>query len=87
MTEVERLAAFVQRAAYDDIPDSAREQLRIRILDSLGCAIGALEGEPVAMLRELVGDLDLGATDVRVWIEGLPPTPGSGTRLLDELSR
>jgi len=44
-------------------------------------------GGSVAMLRELVGDLDLGATDVRVWIEGLPPTPESGTRLLDELSR
>lgn len=56
MTEVERLAAFVQRAAYDDVPDSAREQLRIRVLDSLGCAIGALEGEPVAMLREHLED-------------------------------
>jgi hypothetical protein len=44
-------------------------------------------GASVAMLRELVGDLDLGATDVRVWIEGLPTTPESGTRLLDELSR
>jgi hypothetical protein len=44
-------------------------------------------GASVAMLRELVGDLDLGVTDVRVWIEGLPTTPESGTRLLDELSR
>ncbi|HSE07162.1 MAG TPA: hypothetical protein VLB29_00740 [Nocardioidaceae bacterium] len=44
-------------------------------------------GASVAMLRELLGDLDLGATDVRVWIEGLPSTPESGPRLLDELSR
>ena len=44
-------------------------------------------GASVAMLRELIDDLDLGATDVRVWIEGLPPTPESATSLLDELSR
>jgi GGDEF domain-containing protein len=44
-------------------------------------------GGSVAMLRELLGDLDLGATDVRLWIEGLPSSPASATRLLDELSR
>jgi GGDEF domain-containing protein len=44
-------------------------------------------GASVAMLRELLGDLDLGATDVRVWIEGLPASPASAPRLLDELSR
>ena len=44
-------------------------------------------GASVAMLRDLLGDLDLGATDVRVWIEGLPPTPESATRLLGELAR
>jgi GGDEF domain-containing protein len=44
-------------------------------------------GASVAMLRDLLGDLDLGATDVRVWIEGLPELSESATRLLDELSR
>lgn len=44
-------------------------------------------GSSVAMLRELLGDLDLGATDVRVWIEGLPVSADSAPRLLDELSR
>lgn len=56
MTEVQRLAAFVAGARHEDIPEPAREQLRIRVLDSLGCAIGALEGEPVRMLREHVED-------------------------------
>jgi len=56
VTEVERLAAFVARARWEDIPDAAREQLRIRILDSVGCAIGALDGEPVRMLREHIAD-------------------------------
>ncbi|HEX5771160.1 MAG TPA: hypothetical protein VFY11_09355 [Nocardioidaceae bacterium] len=44
-------------------------------------------GASVAMLRELLGDLDLGATDVRLWIEGLPVSADSAPRLLDELSR
>jgi hypothetical protein len=39
------------------------------------------------MLKDLLDDLDLGATDLRVWIEGLPACPESATYLLDELSR
>lgn len=50
-TLVEQLAAFAVRASYDDLSDQAREQLKIRVLDSLGCALGALDGEPIAMLR------------------------------------
>lgn len=51
MTEAERLAAFVVRASYEDLTAGAREALRIRVLDGLGCAIGALEGPPVQIVR------------------------------------
>jgi GGDEF domain-containing protein len=44
-------------------------------------------GSSVAVLRDLLDGLDLGATDVRVWIEGLPRSAESAPRLLDELSR
>jgi hypothetical protein len=44
-------------------------------------------GMSVALLREFLADLDLGSTDVRVWIEGLPSSADSATRLLDELAR
>ena len=50
-------------------------------------------GVSVALLRDLLSDLDLGATgrsgdtDVRVWIEGLPRSADSATRLLDDLAR
>lgn len=54
MTEAERLAAFVVRASYDELSEEARRQLKIRVLDSLGCAIGAMEGEPIRMIREQV---------------------------------
>jgi len=51
MTHVEQLAAFVARAAYDSLSEAARHQLKARVLDALGCAVGALDGEPVRMIR------------------------------------
>jgi len=56
MTEVQRLAEFVHKASYDGISEEARNQLRIRVLDSLGCAIGAVEGEPVRIIRQHISD-------------------------------
>jgi GGDEF domain-containing protein len=44
-------------------------------------------GASVAMLRELLADIDLGPTEVRVWIEGLPAGSRAATSLVDELSR
>jgi 2-methylcitrate dehydratase len=58
MTQAEQLAAFAVRASYDEMSKAAREQLKIRVLDGLGCAIGALEGEPVRLLRKQVADFD-----------------------------
>lgn len=55
-TIVEQLAHFAAGASYDDLSEAARRQLKIRILDSLGCAIGAVEGEPVRYLRRHVED-------------------------------
>lgn len=44
-------------------------------------------GVSVGLLREYLSDLDLGGTDVRVWIEGLPASADSATLLLDDLAR
>ena len=51
MTKSEELAAFVIRVSYEDMSYETRKQLKVRILDSLGCAIGALEGEPIRYIR------------------------------------
>src|SRR5579872_4568501 len=56
MTQAEQLAAFVVRMTYDDLSEEARQQLKIRILDALGCAIGAMEGPPIKMLRTQLED-------------------------------
>jgi 2-methylcitrate dehydratase len=56
MTIVEELANFAVRSSYEDLSEAAREQLKIRILDALGCAIGALDGEPPRLARQQVAE-------------------------------
>jgi 2-methylcitrate dehydratase len=56
MTQVEQLANFVARMTYEDLSEEARQQLKIRVLDALGCAIGALEGPPIKMLHAQLED-------------------------------
>ncbi len=54
-TQAEQLAAFVERAAFSHLSKQVVLALKVRVLDALGCAIGALQGPPIRMLRE---DLD-----------------------------
>jgi 2-methylcitrate dehydratase len=58
MTQAEQLAKFVVQACYDDLSEAARSQLKIRILDALGCAIGALDGQPISLLKAQIEDFD-----------------------------
>lgn len=57
-TMAEQLGEFAVRASYEGISQAAREQLRIRVLDAIGCAIGAIAGEPVRMVRACIGELE-----------------------------
>ncbi len=52
MTIVEQLAQFVVQADYEMLSQEARRELKARVLDSLACAIGALEGEPIVYIRQ-----------------------------------
>lgn len=56
MTVAEQMAEFVARASYDELSEAARHQLKVRVLDSLGCAIGALDGEPIRLIRAQLQD-------------------------------
>ena len=58
MTAVETLAQFAVSAPYEEISETARQQLKIRILDALGCAIGGLGSEPIAIVRKTVSEFD-----------------------------
>lgn len=56
MTYVEQLAEFIVKASFEEISDEARQQLKVRVLDSLGCAIGALRGEPILLIGKHLQD-------------------------------
>jgi 2-methylcitrate dehydratase len=57
MTEqIHHLAQFVARASLADLSQAAIRELKLRILDSIGCALGAIGAEPMGMLREQLAD-------------------------------
>jgi 2-methylcitrate dehydratase len=73
MTHVEQLASYVAKSSYADISEKARQDLKIRVLDALGCAIGALDGEPVKLIKAQVEDF--GGTPLCTLIGGLKTAP------------
>ena len=53
-TVVERIAEFTSRTRYDDMDEPVALQLRIRVLDALGCAIGAIGANTIEKVRSYV---------------------------------
>lgn len=52
-TMVESLAEWVAQLEWQDLSAEAVEALKKRLLDSVGVAIGALEGEPIQAIRQM----------------------------------
>lgn len=55
--EVVQLAEFVDRVRFEDIGPESLAQLKIRVLDTIGVAIGALGAPPLVAIRRLLDDL------------------------------
>ena len=53
MNVASELAAYVSSIGYGDISDEAVHESKKRIIDSLGCAIGAFSSEPVKISRRI----------------------------------
>src|SRR5579863_93748 len=51
-TAVQRIAAFAAAARTEHLTNKTRQLFKRNILDSLGCAIAALPGQPFQALRE-----------------------------------
>lgn len=85
MTESQQLAQFVQDADLARISSEAVEQLKIRVLDTLGVAISALDAEPTVAIRELL--TDLGGTPTATMIGGGKTSPERAAFYNSALSR
>jgi 2-methylcitrate dehydratase len=53
VTKVEELAEFVASRSFRDLSESSLRELKIRVLDGLGCAIGALAGPPIRAISRI----------------------------------
>ena len=57
MSQVEQIAEFAHGARFEALGSDTRQQLKIRILDSLGCSLRALHAEPICMIRSYISEL------------------------------
>ncbi|WP_131668018.1 MmgE/PrpD family protein [Psychrobacter pygoscelis] len=87
-TEVQQLAKFVVQADSAVMSLEAKDELKKRLLDSIGVGIGALEGEPIQYLRTHIEDF--GGNPLSTMIGGGKTSPdraalynGALTRYLD----
>jgi 2-methylcitrate dehydratase len=85
MTEVEQLARFVADSQFGDISAKAREQLKIRVLDTVGVAIGALGAPPMVAVAGLIDVL--GGTPLATMIGGGRTAPDRAAFFNGGLSR
>ena len=85
MTEVQLLARFIERARLVDLSEKALEQLRIRVLDTVGVAIGALGAEPIVAIRRLTAEL--GGSPLATLIGGGKTAPDRAAFFNGALSR
>jgi 2-methylcitrate dehydratase len=50
----QQLADYVYSVKYEDVPENVIHETKKRIIDSLGCGIGAFNAEPVKISRKVV---------------------------------
>lgn len=56
-TMAERLAAFAVNLVFSDLPQEVVHEAKRRVIDSVGCAVGAYSAEPVRLVRTLAREV------------------------------
>jgi 2-methylcitrate dehydratase len=55
--QLEQLGEFVQSVSFDYLSPEIVDRLKLHLLDSIGCALGAINGPPIKILRESIMQL------------------------------
>ena len=74
MTTTAELADFVVETGYDDLSADTVDELKKRVLDSVGIAVGAMGEEPVEAVRATVEEMNDGG-DCTLWGGGSASPP------------
>ncbi len=86
MTTTDELAAFAGEVSFDELPDGVVEELKKRVLDSVGIAVGAMGATPVEQVRATVeAATDGGAC--RLWGSDRRAPPDDAAMLNTTLTR
>lgn len=56
-TLAQRFAEYAQGLQYDELPSAVVHEVKRRVIDSVGCALGAWRAAPCAMARRVAGTL------------------------------
>ena len=86
MTTTAELAEFVQSTGYDDLDDDVVEEVKKRVLDSVGIGLGAVGEEPVEIVRETVLETSEGGA-CRVWGSNQTVSPPDAAMMNTALTR
>ena len=89
---VEQLGSWAADSRWENVSENARGALKARVLDSIGCAIGAMEAKPIQSIRQMTEEL--GGNPLVTLIGGGSSSPdyasffnGAAIRYLDFKSR
>jgi len=86
MTSTEELADFIESVSYDELSDETCEELKKRVLDSAGIAIGAMGEPPVDAVGETVTEFGSGGP-CRLWGRNEQTTPDQAAMYNTALTR
>ena len=86
MTTTDELADFALSVSYDDLTDEVVEELKKRVLDSLGIGIAALGAGPVEAVRETVTEYEESGP-ARLWGSDAHVTPADAAMYNTALTR
>ena len=69
------LANYASSLTYEDLTPEAAHHVRRRLLDSLGCALGAYDSEPARIARKLAAQVSHTHSQRTSLDRGKPPRP------------
>jgi len=83
----DRLAAYAHGLRYEDLDATTIERVKIHVIDTIGCGIGALDERPVRICREVAlavaGPATIIGTDRRTTADLAAFANGAAARYLD----
>ena len=69
-TIAQKLSEYSHSLKYADLPKEVVHEVKRRIIDSLGCAIGAFDSEPAKIARKIAQDAAAPQASSPQWGEG-----------------